>query len=61
MAAGEARILRARRHELTEIVVVRPACVLHHDGRTYAEGDVVRLSLEDARRLEERGVVSRPG
>jgi hypothetical protein len=60
MALGESRVLRARRHELTAVVVVRPACVLHHDGRTYAEGDLVRLTLEEARRLEEQGVVSRP-
>ena len=61
MALGEPRIFRARRRQLPAIVVVRPDCVLHHDGRIYAEGDVVRMTVEEARRLEEQGVVSRPG
>jgi uncharacterized protein (DUF934 family) len=41
-------------------VVVRPDCVLHHDGRTYSEGELLRLTLEEARVLEEQGVVLRP-
>ena len=61
MAPGEGRILCARRRELAAIVVVRPDCVLRHGGRTYGEGELLRLSLEEARRLEEQGVVLRPG
>jgi hypothetical protein len=41
-------------------VVVRAGCVLDHDGRTYDEGELLRLSPEDARRLEEQGVVRLP-
>jgi len=61
MALGEGRIFRARRRELSAIVVVRPDCELYHDGRTYGEGELLRLSLEEARQLEEQGVVLRPG
>jgi hypothetical protein len=61
MARGDGRILRARRGELAAIVVVRPECVLQHDGRTYGEGELLRLSVEDAERLEEQGLVVRPG
>ena len=42
------------------IVVVRPDCVLHHDGRTYGEGELLRLKLDEARKLEEQGIVVRP-
>jgi hypothetical protein len=42
------------------IVVVRPACVLHHEGRTYDEGELLRLTLDEAHQLEEQGVVLRP-
>ena len=42
-------------------MVVRPDCELYHDGRTYGEGELLRLSLEEARQLEEQGVVLRPG
>jgi hypothetical protein len=59
MALGEARILRARSRDRV-IVVVRPDCVLRHDGRAYGEGELLRLSVEEARRLEEQGVVLRP-
>jgi hypothetical protein len=59
MGLGEVRILPARR-TLTAIVVVRPECVLEHEGRIYGEGELVRLSLEEADRLEEQGVVLRP-
>ena len=55
------RVVRARRRELSAIVVVRPDCELRHDGRTYGEGELLRLSLEEARHLEEQGVVLRPG
>jgi hypothetical protein len=44
----------------TVSVIVRPVCVLRHDGRTYGEGETVDLLLEDAYRLEEQGVVQRP-
>jgi hypothetical protein len=57
MAPGEADALRPGD---VVMVVVRPDCVLHHDGRTYGEGETLELKLEDARRLEEQGVVSRP-
>jgi hypothetical protein len=42
------------------IVVVRPDCVLHHDERNYGEGELLRLGLDEARKLEEQGVVLRP-
>ena len=42
------------------IAVVRADCVLHHDGRTYGEGEILRLTVEEARQLEEQGVVVRP-
>jgi hypothetical protein len=60
MALGEVRMLRARGGDKPAIVVVRPDCVLHHDGRTYSEGELLRLTLEEARVLEEQGVVLRP-
>ena len=61
MALGEARILRApRRRDQSAIVVVRRDCVLHHDGRTYGEGELLRLDLDEARKLEAQGVVLRP-
>jgi hypothetical protein len=43
------------------LVVVRRGCVLHHNGRTYGEGELLELKLEDVARLEEHGVVSRRG
>jgi hypothetical protein len=61
VAAGEVRVFRARRHNNAVIVVVRPDCVLHHEGRTYGEGELLRLTLDEACRLEEQGVVLRPG
>jgi hypothetical protein len=60
MALGEARILGAPGRERPVIVVVRADCVLHHEGRAYGEGELLRLSLEEARRLEDQGVVLRP-
>jgi hypothetical protein len=60
MALGDVRVLGARRRDKPVIVVVRPGCVLHHDGRTYSEGELLRLALEEARVLEEQGVVLRP-
>jgi hypothetical protein len=60
MALGEVRILRARRRTKGVIVVVRPDCVLHHEGRTYGEGELLRLTVEEACQLEEQGVVLRP-
>ena len=60
MALGEARILRARGRDQPVLVVVRPDCVLHHEGRTYGEGELLRLTLDEARVLEEQGVVLRP-
>jgi hypothetical protein len=59
MAAGKAQVLRARRAEETVLVVVRRGCILHHDGRTYGESELLRMKLEDVARLEEHGVVSR--
>jgi hypothetical protein len=59
VALGEAHIFRARRRDNAVIVVVRPDCVLHHEGRTYGEGELLRLSLDEARQLEEQGVVLR--
>jgi uncharacterized protein (DUF934 family) len=61
MALGETRIRRASHRYRSVIVVVRPDCVLHHDGRAYGEGEMLRLRLEEARKLEEQGVVLRPG
>jgi hypothetical protein len=60
MALGELRIFRARR-QLQAIVVVRPDRVLDHDGRIYGEGELLRLSVEEAERLEQQGLVVRPG
>jgi hypothetical protein len=60
MAPGEVRIFGGRGHDRPAIVVVRPDCVLHHGGRTYGEGELLRLSLQEARQLEEQGVVLRP-
>jgi hypothetical protein len=60
MALGELRIFRTRKREWPVIVVVRPDCVLYHEGRTYGEGDLLRLSVDEARQLEEQGVVLRP-
>jgi hypothetical protein len=60
MAIGESRIRRARHEYRSVIVVVRPDCVLHHDGRTYGEGELLRVRLDEARELEEQGVVVRP-
>jgi hypothetical protein len=60
MALGEAHIFHARRRANAVIVVVRPDCVLHHDGRNYGEGELLRLTLEEACQLEEQGVVLRP-
>ena len=60
MALGEDRIFRARRQDKAAIVVVRRDCVLHHEGRTYGEGELLRLTIDEARRLEEQGVVLRP-
>jgi hypothetical protein len=54
------RILRARGRDRPVVVVVRPHCVLHHEDRAYGEGELLRLSIEEARRLEEQGVVLRP-
>ena len=59
MAIHEAHVLRARRAEQTVLVVVRPGCVLHHDGRTYGESELLRLSLDELDSLEEHGVVER--
>jgi len=42
-------------------VVVSRGCILHHDGRTYGEGELLSLKLEDVARLEAHGVVSRRG
>ena len=60
MAPGEVRIFRARKRDRPVIAVVRPECVLHHDGRTYGEGELLRLTVEEARQLEEQGLVLRP-
>lgn len=60
MALGEVHILRARRHDKAVIVVVRRDRVLHHEGRAYGEGELLRLTLDEARQLEEQGVVLRP-
>jgi hypothetical protein len=57
MALGELETVPA---SWTVKVIVRPACVLRHDGRTYGEGETLDLLLEDAYRLEEHGVVQRP-
>jgi hypothetical protein len=51
--------LRARRVEETVLVVVCRGSVLHHDGRTYGEGELLELKLDDVAKLEEHGVVSR--
>jgi hypothetical protein len=61
MAPGKARVLRSRRGKETVLVVVRRGCVLHHDGRTYGEGELLQLKLEEVAKLEEHGVVSRRG
>jgi hypothetical protein len=61
MALGETRIRRARHRYRSVIVVVRPDRVLHHDGRTYGEGELLRLRHDEARKLEEQRVVVRPG
>jgi hypothetical protein len=42
-------------------VVVRPNRVLHHEGRSYCEGELLRMSLDEAHRLEQQGVVLRAG
>jgi hypothetical protein len=60
VAAGNARILRARRGA-TVLVIVRPGCVLHHDGRIYGEGELLQLTVEEVAKLEEHGVVQRRG
>jgi len=54
-------VLRARRGHETVLVVVCRGCVLHHDGRTYAEGELLELKREDVAKLEEHGVVARRG
>jgi hypothetical protein len=41
-------------------VVVTRRRVLVNDGRTYGEGDTLRLPLEDVASLEEHGIVTRP-
>jgi hypothetical protein len=61
MALGETRIRRAKHRYRSVIVIVRPACSLEHDGRTYGEREMLRLRLDEARKLEEQGVVRRPG
>jgi hypothetical protein len=61
MALGETRIRRANHQYRSVIVIVRPACSLQHDGRTYGEGEILRLRLDEARQFEEQGVVQRPG
>ena len=61
MAIGEAHVFRARRADRTVIVVVRPGQVLHREGRAYGERELVRLDVDEARSLEERGVVQRRG
>jgi hypothetical protein len=61
MAPGEPRIFPARGRDRPIIVVVRPDRVLHHEGRSYCEGELLRMSLDEARRLEQQGVVLRPG
>ena len=60
MALGETRIRRSSHQYRSVIVIVRPDCTLHHDGRTYGEGEMLRLRLDEARQLEEQGVVLRP-
>jgi hypothetical protein len=40
-------------------VVVRPRSVIVHDGRTYAEGDLVRLPAAEVPDFEEQGIVTR--
>jgi len=42
------------------VVVVTRRRVLVNDGRTYGEGDTLRLPLEDVASLEEHGIVTRP-
>jgi hypothetical protein len=59
VAIGKAHIFRGRRVEETVLVVVRRGCILHHEGRTYGEGELLALKLEDLAKLEEHGVVSR--
>jgi hypothetical protein len=60
MALGDTRIRRASHRYRAVIVIVRQDCTLHHEGRTYGEGEMLRLRLEEARKLEEQGVVLRP-
>jgi hypothetical protein len=60
MALGETRIRSSNHRYRSVIVIVRPTCSLQHDGRTYGEGELLRLRLDEARKLEEQGVVQRP-
>jgi hypothetical protein len=58
MAAGEVRVLGARRRDLV-ILIVQRDCVIDHEGRTYDEGEVLRTTLDEASRLEAQGLVLR--
>jgi hypothetical protein len=61
MALGEAHVLRRGHRDETVLVVVRPGCVVHHDGRVYGEGELLGLSAGEAGRLEAEGTVERRG
>jgi hypothetical protein len=48
-----------RRNPAFDVVVARRSVIVH-DGRTYGEGEMVRLPADDVMTFEELGVVSRP-
>jgi hypothetical protein len=50
---------RAPAHDHWTDVVVRPRSVIVHDGRTYAEGELVRLPATEVPAFEEQGIVTR--